>query len=142
MIRSGDLLQGRYELTERIAVGGMGEVWQALDRSLGRTVAAKVLRDDLVGDEVALARLRVEARNSSGVIHPNVAMLLDYGEQDGAGFLIMEYVAGEPLRSEEHTSELQSRGHLVCRLLLDKKNSQITLDRKTNLARSRRLFQQ
>src|SRR5690625_3361005 len=97
MIRSGDLLQGRYELTERIAVGGMGEVWQALDRSLGRTVAAKVLRDDLVGDEVALARLRVEARNSSGVIHPNVAMLLDYGEQDGAGFLIMEYVAGEPL---------------------------------------------
>lgn len=97
MIRAGDVLQGRYELTERIAVGGMGEVWQARDRSLGRTVAAKVLRDDLVGDEVALARLRVEARNSGGVIHPNVAMLLDYGEQDGAGFLIMEYVAGEPL---------------------------------------------
>lgn len=103
MIRAGDVLQGRYELTERIAVGGMGEVWQARDRSLGRTVAAKVLRDDLVGDEVALARLRVEARNSSGVIHPNVAMLLDYGEQDGAGFLIMEYVAGEPL------SEILSR---------------------------------
>src|SRR5690606_2346242 len=87
----------RYELTERIAVGGMGEVWRAQDLLLGRTVAAKVLREDLLGDAASLARLRAEARNASGVVHPNVAVLLDYGEQDGGGFLVMEYVPAEPL---------------------------------------------
>ena len=96
-IRAGHLLRDRYELTERIAVGGMGEVWRARDRLLGRTVAAKVLREDLVGDEASLARLRAEARNASAVVHPNVAVLLDYGEQDGGGFLVMEHVTGEPL---------------------------------------------
>ncbi|WP_251839106.1 serine/threonine-protein kinase [Oceanitalea stevensii] len=96
-IRPGHLLRERYELTERIAVGGMGEVWRAQDLLLGRTVAAKVLREDLLGDAASLARLRAEARNASGVVHPNVAVLLDYGEQDGGGFLVMEYVPGEPL---------------------------------------------
>ncbi|WP_413451676.1 serine/threonine-protein kinase [Georgenia phoenicis] len=96
-IRAGHLLRERYELTERIAVGGMGEVWRARDLLLGRTVAAKVLREDLLDDAASLARLRAEARNASGVVHPNVAVLLDYGEQDGGGFLVMEYVPGEPL---------------------------------------------
>ena len=96
-IRAGHLLKERYELTSRIAVGGMGEVWRAHDRLLGRTVAAKVLREDLVDDDASLARLRAEARNASGVVHPNVAVVLDYGEQDGGGFLVMEYVPGEPL---------------------------------------------
>ena len=96
-IRAGTVLHQRYELTERIAVGGMGEVWKARDRTLNRIVAAKVLREDLVGDDVSLARLRTEARNSGGVFHPNVALLLDYGEQAGSGFLVMEYVEGEPL---------------------------------------------
>src|SRR5690625_3152021 len=96
-IRAGHLLRDRYELTSRIAVGGMGEVWRAHDRLLGRTVAAKVLRQDLVGDTASLARLRAEARNASGVVHPNVAVVLDYGERDGSGFLILEYVPGEPL---------------------------------------------
>ena len=96
-IRTGRVLKDRYELTDRIALGGMGEVWRAHDRTLDRTVAIKVLRDDLRGNETALARLRAEARNGGGVSHPNVATLLDYGEQDGGGFLVMEYVAGEPL---------------------------------------------
>lgn len=105
-IRAGHLLRERYELTERIAVGGMGEVWRARDLLLGRTVAAKVLREDLLGDSASLARLRAEARNASGVVHPNIAVLLDYGEQDGGGFLVMEYVPGEPLSQvleREHT---------------------------------------
>ncbi|WP_321573370.1 serine/threonine-protein kinase, partial [Georgenia subflava] len=95
--RAGLLLGGRYELTERIAVGGMGEVWRATDRRLGRTVAAKVLRTELVGDEQFLARLRTEARNSAGLRHINVAMLLDHGEQEGSGYLVMELVEGETL---------------------------------------------
>jgi eukaryotic-like serine/threonine-protein kinase len=95
--RTGLVLGGRYELTTRIAVGGMGEVWQALDRRLGRTVAAKVLRPELVGDELFLARLRTEARNTAGLQHQNVAMLLDHGEQEGSGYLVMELVLGETL---------------------------------------------
>lgn len=96
-VAAGHVLRERYELTSRIAVGGMGEVWRAHDRQLDRTVAAKVLRPDLVGDTASLARLRAEARNASRVIHPNVAVVLDHGERDGTGFLVLEYVPGEPL---------------------------------------------
>src|SRR5699024_6932948 len=73
------------------------EVWRARDRLLDRVVAAKVLREDLTGNADSLARLRAEARNASGVLHRNIAVVLDYGERDGVGFLIMEYVPGEPL---------------------------------------------
>lgn len=96
-VAAGHVLRERYELISRIAVGGMGEVWRAHDRQLDRTVAAKVLRPDLVGDTASLARLRAEARNASRVIHPNVAVVLDHGERDGTGFLVLEYVPGEPL---------------------------------------------
>lgn len=63
-VAAGHVLRERYELISRIAVGGMGEVWRAHDRQLDRTVAAKVLRPDLVGDTASLARLRAEARNA------------------------------------------------------------------------------
>ncbi|ROR72913.1 serine/threonine-protein kinase [Bogoriella caseilytica] len=95
--RPGVLLGSRYELRERLAVGGMGEVWSALDRRLGRTVAAKVLRPELGGDDVFLARLRAEARNTAGLQHRNLAVLLDHGEGAGLGFLVMELVHGETL---------------------------------------------
>ncbi|MFC7403936.1 serine/threonine-protein kinase [Georgenia alba] len=95
--RAGLVLGARYELTDRIAVGGMGEVWRALDRRLGRTVAVKVLRPELVGDDQFLARLRTEARNTAGLQHPNLAMLFDHGEGDGSGYLVMELVSGETL---------------------------------------------
>lgn len=90
-------LGGRYELRSRIAVGGMGEVWASQDLALGRSVATKVLRPELAGDDRFLARLRAEARTSAPLAHPNIAALYDYGEDDGAGYLIMELVAGEPL---------------------------------------------
>lgn len=93
----GLVLGERYTLTERIAVGGMGEVWKAVDTRTGTTVAAKVLRAELVGDERFLRRLRAEARNSSGLRHPNLAALLDHGEQRGSGYLVMELVPGETL---------------------------------------------
>ncbi|TRW46353.1 serine/threonine-protein kinase, partial [Georgenia yuyongxinii] len=111
--RTGLLLGGRYELTERIAVGGMGEVWQARDRRLGRTVAAKVLRTELVGDELFLSRLRTEAHNSAGLRHPNLAELLDHGEQAGSGYLVMELVPGETL-----ADRLEREGTLAPRALL------------------------
>lgn len=94
---AADLVLGdRYRLIELIAVGGMGEVWVALDEHLGRRVAAKVLRPEFAGDEAFLERLRAEARNSAGLSHQNIAVMYDYGEEEGSGFLIMELVVGEP----------------------------------------------
>lgn len=90
-------LQGRYRLVERIALGGMGEVWRATDLRSGRAVAAKILRPELVGDEIFLSRLRAEAANSRGLRHPNLAVVLDFGEKDGSGWLIMELVQGRAL---------------------------------------------
>lgn len=95
--RRGLRLGGRYELRSRIAVGGMGEVWACEDLALGRRVATKFLRPELAGDARFLTRLRAEARTSAPLTHPNIAALYDYGEDDGAGYLVMELVAGEPL---------------------------------------------
>jgi serine/threonine protein kinase len=95
--RKGLTLGGRYELTERIAIGGMGEVWQAADLTLDRRVAAKVLRAEFAGDAAFLARMRTEARNAAGLSHVNVTAMYDYGEQEGSGYLIMELVEGEPM---------------------------------------------
>ncbi|WP_402463829.1 serine/threonine-protein kinase [Isoptericola aurantiacus] len=94
---TGLSLGDRYRLTRRIAIGGMGEVWVADDGYLGRDVAVKVLREEYTGNEDFLRRLRTEARNSAALSHPNIAQMYDYGEQDGAGFLVMELVLGEPL---------------------------------------------
>ena len=93
----GLILGGRYTLTERIAMGGMGEVWAAHDSALDRTVAVKVLREEFTGDKDFLRRLRAEARNSAALRHPNIAQMHDYGEQDGTGYLVMEMVRGESL---------------------------------------------
>ncbi|PHP53440.1 serine/threonine-protein kinase [Actinomyces ruminis] len=90
-------LQGRYQLVERIALGGMGEVWRATDLRSGRAVAAKILRPELAGDEIFLSRLRAEATNSRGLRHPNLAMVLDSGERHGSGWIVMELVQGRAL---------------------------------------------
>ena len=96
--QQGLRLGGRYELRSRLAVGGMGEVWVTEDLSLQRSVAAKVLRPELAGDERFLADLRAEARTTAPLAHPNIAALYDYGEDpDGSGYLVMELVAGETL---------------------------------------------
>ena len=102
---SGQLLAERYRLGHRIAVGGMGEVWQAVDARLDRTVAVKILKPELSGDAEFLHRFRTEARTTASLNHPGVAAVHDYGEtsvQDGpqdTAYLVMELVEGEPLAS-------------------------------------------
>ncbi len=93
----GLALHGRYRLVDRIAVGGMGEVWLAHDEALARDVAIKVLRAEFAGDAGFLERFRTEARNSAQLAHPNIAALYDYGEQDGSAYLVMELILGEPM---------------------------------------------
>jgi eukaryotic-like serine/threonine-protein kinase len=93
------LLAGRYRLTERIAAGGMGEVWQAEDQLLNRAVAVKLLPSGRAGNEPFLARFRAEARYAASLSHPGIARVYDYGESSGFGgaYLVMELVRGEPL---------------------------------------------
>jgi serine/threonine-protein kinase len=109
----GVALGNRYRLERRIAVGGMGEVWQAYDESLTRPVAVKVLRDEYAGDTGFLARFRTEARNSAALSHPNIATLLDYGEQDGSAYLVMELVVGEPLSDVLERTPVLTAAHLI-----------------------------
>ncbi|GAA2041213.1 hypothetical protein GCM10009720_22120 [Yaniella flava] len=90
-------LGGRYELTDRIAIGGMGEVWKARDTVLGRIIAIKILKEEYTGDPNFLRRFRAEAQHTALLNHPGVANVFDYGEEEGSGFLVMELVPGDPL---------------------------------------------
>lgn len=94
---SGLTFGGRYQLSNRIAIGGMGEVWQATDLVIGRTVAIKILKDEYMGDPGFLERFRAEARHAALVNHEGIANVFDYGEENGSAFLVMELVPGEAL---------------------------------------------
>ena len=91
------LLGNRYRLGERIATGGMGAVYRAVDETLGRQVAVKALRRELADDPSFLERFRREARAAAGLSHPGVASVYDYGEHGGQPFIVMELVDGETL---------------------------------------------
>jgi serine/threonine protein kinase len=109
VLAAGQKIADRYQLDRRIAVGGMGEVWEASDTRLGRSVAVKVLRPELSDDPEFLHRFRIEARTVASLDHTGIAAVHDYGEDDGpagrrTAYLVMELVRGEPL------STLISRG--------------------------------
>ncbi|HEX6402600.1 MAG TPA: protein kinase, partial [Pseudonocardiaceae bacterium] len=79
-LSSGQMLAQRYRLGRRIAVGGMGEVWQADDTRLDRPVAVKVLKPELSGDAEFRHRFQAEARMTASLNHPGIAAVHDYGE--------------------------------------------------------------
>jgi serine/threonine-protein kinase len=88
----------RYERIDRIATGGMGEVWRARDTVLGREVAVKVLKQEYADDPTFRARFAAEARHAAGLHHPGIAAVFDYGAVEGeAPYLVMELVDGRPL---------------------------------------------
>jgi serine/threonine protein kinase len=96
---SGITLGGRFQLTTRIEIGGMGEVWKAKDLILGRIVAIKVLKEEYTGDPGFLQRFRAEARHTALLNHVGIANVFDYGEEEGSAYLVMELVPGHPLSS-------------------------------------------
>lgn len=97
MLSPGATLGGRYRLDERIAGGGMGEVWRGTDEVLGRTVAVKVLLPALLDEPGFAERFRGEARTMATINHPGVVDVYDYGSEATTAFLVMEYVEGESL---------------------------------------------
>jgi non-specific serine/threonine protein kinase len=98
-----------YRIGERLGAGGMGEVYRGEDMRLGRPVALKFLPPSLKSDPESRARLLNEARAASMLRSPNIAVTYDIGEENGADFIVMEYVDGELL------SALAARGPLVVR---------------------------
>jgi serine/threonine protein kinase len=90
---------GPYEIQSAIGAGGMGEVYKARDTRLDRTVAIKVLPTELSSDGGRRTRFAREAKTIAGLNHPHICTLYDVGEHDGATFLVMELLEGEPLRA-------------------------------------------
>ncbi len=94
----GQLLDGRYLAEERLAGGGMGVVYRALDQRLDRPVALKVMHPGLAADPGFVARFSREAKAAARLSHPNVVAVYDQGGDGQQVFLVMEYVAGRTLR--------------------------------------------
>jgi eukaryotic-like serine/threonine-protein kinase len=93
------LLAGRYRIDKRLGRGGMGVVYAAADLSLDRSVAVKVLREELVGDADTAGRFEREARIAARFVHPNVVTVFDFGVLSGSrAFLVMERLEGQTLR--------------------------------------------
>src|SRR5579871_6474672 len=88
---------GPYEIAALLGAGGMGEVYRARDMRLERTVAIKVLPPQFAEDPVRQRRFEREAKTISALNHPHICALYDVGSQDGAAYLVMEYVQGETL---------------------------------------------
>ena len=88
---------GKYQIVGVLGRGGMGLVYRALDRNLDRQVAIKTLTEGFVKDPEMLQRFYREAKKTGLLKHPNIVTVYDLGEQDGIPYIVMEYVAGDPL---------------------------------------------
>ena len=94
---SRERIGDRYELERRLGHGGMATVYRARDRELGRTVAVKLLADNLAGDDDVRKRFKREARLAAKLDHPNVVRVFDVGEEGDRPFIVMEHVDGGTL---------------------------------------------
>jgi serine/threonine-protein kinase len=97
MVLSSGAKLGPYEIVVALGAGGMGEVYRARDTRLDRSVAIKILPAHLSQNAEAKERFDREARAISSLSHPNICHLYDVGQQDGASYLVMEYLDGETL---------------------------------------------
>lgn len=94
----GRKLDGRYEITELIGVGGMADVYKAIDVMENRTVAVKILKDEFSNSEEFLRRFRNESKAIALLSHPNIVKIYDVGFTDEIQFIVMEYIDGITLK--------------------------------------------
>jgi serine/threonine-protein kinase len=94
----GTTLSGRYRLEARIGAGGMSTVYRALDETLQRQVAIKLMNREVASDSDQLERFRREARAVAQLSHPHVVGVIDAGEDEGRPYIVFEYVEGETLK--------------------------------------------
>ncbi|WP_328870749.1 Stk1 family PASTA domain-containing Ser/Thr kinase [Streptomyces sp. NBC_00287] len=110
----GQVLDGRYRVEARIAVGGMATVYRAVDTRLDRVLALKVMHPGLAADGTFVERFIREAKSVARLAHPNVVQVFDQGTDGSYVYLAMEYIAGCTLRDV-----LRDRGALQPRAALD-----------------------
>ncbi|HEY6222007.1 MAG TPA: serine/threonine-protein kinase, partial [Candidatus Eisenbacteria bacterium] len=89
---------GPYEVVSPIGAGGMGEVYRAVDTRLGRSVAVKILPENLSSQPERLRRFEKEARAASSLNHPNIVTIYDIGTFDSLSYIAMELVEGKSVR--------------------------------------------
>ena len=104
---SKDQQLGSYMILDTLGVGGMGEVYLAKDSRLGRTVALKVLSEDIASDKRRMQRFRQEAKIASLLNQPNILTIFEFGEIDGLTFLATEFIDGETLRDALRGKKLE-----------------------------------
>lgn len=93
---TGEML-GDYKLVRRVARGGMGEIYEAVQIKLDRKVAVKIISEDLAANPAFMLRFEREAKAAAALNHPNVVQIYDFGQVEGRPFFVMEYVDGEDL---------------------------------------------
>ena len=95
----GQTLAGKYKIEKLIKTGGMGSVYRGRHVLMDKTVAVKVLRPSLAGDDAVVARFSREAKAASKISHPHAVSVTDFGEaENGVVFLVMEYLDGRTLK--------------------------------------------
>src|SRR6478672_2879067 len=94
----GITLNGRYRLETRIGAGGMSTVYREDDGTLERHVAIKLMNREVSSDSDQLERFRSEARAVAQLSHPHIVGVIDYGEDQGRPYIVLEYVEGETLK--------------------------------------------
>src|SRR2546421_2043900 len=94
----GTTLSGRYRLEARIGSGGMSTVYRALDETLERQVAIKLMNREVASDSDQLERFRREARAVAQLSHPHIVGVIDAGEDEGRPYIVFEFVEGETLK--------------------------------------------
>lgn len=95
----GRTFNNRYQITERIGIGGMAEVYQAQDNVLGRRVAVKVMLPQYAADENFTKRFKQEAAAAANLQSPYIVNIYDWGQDDGTYYIVMEYVRGSDLKT-------------------------------------------
>ena len=95
----GRVVDGRYRVQARLGTGGMGVVYKVEHLHLGKTAAMKVLSPETAAKPEMIRRFRLEAQSVSKLNHPNIVQTFDFGQSDGALYLVMEYIKGDDLSS-------------------------------------------
>jgi serine/threonine-protein kinase len=94
----GAVLVDRYRIQSKLGSGGMSTVYLAVDLTLDRPVAIKLLHREISGTDHQLARFRKEAKSAARLSNPNLVPVIDAGEQNGRPFIVFEYVEGQTLK--------------------------------------------